>query len=585
MKNKYSDDLRLLKKARHRVNAMLIVSYVFLCVWPGAVYFLLGQPLFSRPDNFHVLYLVSMLVEMVLWMLIFFAISGGQPKTRWLVPAGITAEFAFCVWLVWQAFRQPQFLFVYIVWIILELVKNFYLLWLNGWMKNSWWARIYFDKVVAIPESEREAEEERQKAIARQKRQAHAPKQAASRQAPAPSRQMPQQPSGYVQKQPGQPYPNQNGMAQSGWMTGTPVSNPSGYPQQAWQPSGYPNANGYAPGAQIPQNSYPSQPAAHPYNNGHMAGSFSQGKPAGQNNSWPANQPVPNQQALPAMQNWQTPDFQNASRPGQNPAAGQNSAPSSFGFHPDIQSRQGHRAAGDQVRIPVKAPVDIAGNPHEEAMRRREQEKENRRKLSSRYPRMAIRIAIVVYGELMLFPTLVHIFQNNFVSIDNKSIFAVNLMFTLCILTAVLWTLPVFFLYLKQPGCKKMVWAAGIGQVLIAAFGGWMLSRYGSSETVIYSAKVFTLFLILEVIRYGILVVGVAPAFKLPEIHDSHSGKDIGDEDEEDEMAGYEFELIDEDDPDVQPDGQADDSGEYEDEDSSSPLDEMKDKLTGWLHR
>lgn len=563
MKNNYQDDLRLLKKAKHRVNAMLIVSYVFLCVWPGAVYFLLGQPLFSRPDNFHVLYLVSMLVEMVLWMLIFFAISGGQPKSRILLPVGIAAEFAFCAWLIYQAFLQLQFLFVYIVWIILELVKNFYLLWLNGWLKSSWWARIFFDKVIAIPESEREYDQQRQQAI-RQSQQAA--KQARIQAANRVQTQRSQASPSYTPQQPAQRQVRPN-----------PAANNS---------QNYPGQNPAC------RQANPAQSVRQPQAG--YSGSYGQNQPpmgnanAGNYSSAPYPNQVPNTANRggynPNALYGQGPDFANTSPALANTSNGQ---PAPFAYAPDIQSQQDQSANANPVRIPVKAPVDIAGNPHEEALRRREQEKENRRKLSSRYPRMAIRIAAVVYGELILFPTIVHIFQDNFVSMDGKSVFALNLMFTLCILTAVLWTLPVFFLYLKQPGCKKIVWGAGVGQILIAAFGSWMLSRYGSNEDILYPAKVFTLFLILEVMRYGLLIVGVAPAFKLPEIHDSHSGKDI-DEDEDDEMAGYEFELIDEEDPacfDDVDDGNQD-IGEFDQPEDAqdNPLDAIKDKISGWLH-
>lgn len=111
----YQDDLRLLKKAKRRIQAVLILSYLVICLWPAGMYFLLSQPIFTRPDFFTVLYLLVTLVQMVVWMVIFFAISSGKSWTRHLVLLGCFGEIAFCGWLIYDLTLHPSFIAVYLV--------------------------------------------------------------------------------------------------------------------------------------------------------------------------------------------------------------------------------------------------------------------------------------------------------------------------------------------------------------------------------------------------------------------------------------------------------------------------------------
>ncbi len=183
----------------------------------------------------------------------------------------------------------------------------------------------------------------------------------------------------------------------------------------------------------------------------------------------------------------------------------------------------------------------------------------------------ALHIAICVFGELILFPALVHIFQNHFVSIDNTNVFALNLMFTLSILTAAIWTPVIFFLYLKQPGVKKAIYLSTIVQIVFIGFGGWMLWQFHQSETITYSNKVFLYFIGLELLRYGILFfvpysnkvflyfIGLEllrygilffvlkPAYNLEEIRKNNS--DLGDEFDDlgNPYSNYSFEITEED--------------------------------------
>ena len=211
---------------------------------------------------------------------------------------------------------------------------------------------------------------------------------------------------------------------------------------------------------------------------------------------------------------------------------------------------------------------DIRSNRQREMLTRQEEDQRQRREISSKYPRAAIRMAAGVYGSLILFPIATHILQNSFVSIDNSSVFAVGLMFTLCILTAVVWTFPIFFYYLKYPGAKKCLYAAAAGQLLILAYGLYSLNVYRHGETVAYADNVFLLFAIFEIVRYAVLIIAVFPAFRLPEIQETWSepssrskrfmprSRRRGNEE-----GGMEFELVEEDD---------DDSDEDENEDTSA---------------
>ncbi len=584
MTSQYQDDLRLLKKAKRRIHAVLILSYLVICLWPAGMYFLLSQPIFTRPDFFTVLYLLVTLVQMVVWMVIFFAISGGKPWTRSLVLIGTLCEIAFCGWLIYDLTIHTQFIWVYVVWILLEMVKNFYLLWLYKWLRNSWWAKIYYDHVITLSESERREQERLEKERQAARRQ----KQAAQKQK---ARKQPSQPVYDDYDTGSQRYPNSNPAYGNGQPQGYPSNQmPNGYgqgysnqPSQGYSQgySGYPNhqpAQPYGTQQADPYSQYPAYPQQPASNIPPTGRPLNYDPNTGQYYDPYTGQVVP----LPGNNPYSVPDFQPGSSVSQNSNA--NLPQTHFGSSPDITSRNQapnqrqtanasntrKAAQSAPVRVAVKNPVDIEGNSHEEAATRRAQEKENRRQLSSKYPRTAIRMAIVVYGELILFPLIVHLFQNNFVSIDNTSVFALNLMFTLCILTAAIWTLPIFYLYLKQPGCKKILWFCLVAQIGVMAFGGYMLKGYYDSDTMPYSMKVFTLFLMLEVIRYGLLVVGIFPAFKLPEIKDIHSASD---EDlDADDYANYEFELVDEHDPNEE------DYDQYEDDDyASSEYEEDQD--------
>lgn len=383
--SQYKEDLRILKKAKGRVRNVLLLCAAAVCLYPAAVFMLLEQPLFTRPDFFNLFYLGSMLAQMVIWLLLFYFASTGVPASRAVFRSGVVAELGFAAYLVFDMFRQMNFVVVYLAWLIMLLIKIFFLWRLSTWLYSSYWARIYYDHVLTLP---------------------------ASMKPEAKSRQS-------------------------------------------------------------------QQPAVRPR---------------------PAAQAVVKVEAEP--------DFSS----------------------PKVSAKE---AAAKKVR--------------------------EEKAISARYPRTAIRILVFVLAEMVVFPILVHIFANSFASIDNSSVFADHMEFTYCIITTVLWTLPVFFLYLKSPGCRKIVWFTLLLQILVIAFESWQLFNYTRGQTVIYSARVYLQFAMVELARYAILLIGVAPAFKLPEIQETYDRQSDQEDDSQasDEEIEYEIHMI----PD---DVQANESGDQE---------------------
>ncbi len=52
-------------------------------------------------------------------------------------------------------------------------------------------------------------------------------------------------------------------------------------------------------------------------------------------------------------------------------------------------------------------------------------------------PQLSVRLGIIIYGELILFPILIQIFSNLFASLDMQKVFATKDIFMLCIFVSV----------------------------------------------------------------------------------------------------------------------------------------------------
>lgn len=396
MNRQQQEDLKLLKQSGRHVNQALILTYIGLVLLTGGGCFLLTQPLFAMPEHFLLIYLISMMIELAVWMVEFFYLSSGQKGSRIVYWVLVVCQFLFGGWVFWQMFSQPDSFLIYLVWCVLILASCFYLCWFGGWLRHSWWASIFFDHVLLLDEEDRGYEE----------RQRKKERNSASLSAPAPQSQ-----------------------------TAVPVYG--------------------------------------------------------------------------GMQ--EKPDFS-----------------SSDSITPS-------------VRIKPEAKPDLQMDPVVAARMKAEKEQEEKRRISATYPRMAIRLAVVVYGELVIFPLVVHLFSDFFVSMDNTSTFAQSLMFTVCILTAVVWTIPIFFLYLKQPGVKKALQAGLVLQICVILFEAYSLWNYSQNPDIQYATKVFIYFGVLELVRYLLLFFGARPAFQLPEIREVHQRNDddlqpVDEQVEEDEL-------------------------------------------------
>lgn len=118
-------------------------------------------------------------------------------------------------------------------------------------------------------------------------------------------------------------------------------------------------------------------------------------------------------------------------------------------------------------------------------------------------PQLSVRLGIIIYGELILFPILIQIFSNLFESMDMQKVFATKDIFVLCIFTAFIWTIPLFYMYYNQKATKKIITCCMIGELIrILVYLPSLMKYYNSHE---YSIRVFIFFILIDIIRLLIL--------------------------------------------------------------------------------
>ena len=118
-------------------------------------------------------------------------------------------------------------------------------------------------------------------------------------------------------------------------------------------------------------------------------------------------------------------------------------------------------------------------------------------------PQLSVRLGIIIYGELILFPILIQIFSNLFESMDMQTVFATKDIFVLCIFTAFIWTIPLFYMYYNQKATKKIIACCMIGELIrILVYLPSFMKYYNSHE---YSIRVFIFFILIDIIRLLIL--------------------------------------------------------------------------------
>lgn len=155
------------------------------------------------------------------------------------------------------------------------------------------------------------------------------------------------------------------------------------------------------------------------------------------------------------------------------------------------------------------------------------------------YPQLAIHIAVCVYSELILLPILCEFLHPWLVTTDKNYSFATQVMFSLCIISAIVWTIAVFFLYLRQPSSRAVVGICMGVEAMTAVWTVLKLYSYTQSIDVIYSWYVYAIFAVLDLVRLGILLWAASPVFKVPvpkpDEYDSSFSFPFGKDSDEDE--------------------------------------------------
>ena len=153
------------------------------------------------------------------------------------------------------------------------------------------------------------------------------------------------------------------------------------------------------------------------------------------------------------------------------------------------------------------------------------------------YQKLAVRIGIVVYSSLGLFPILIQIFHSLFASNDYQYIFANHDMFVSCLISAILWTIPVLFMYYEHPRSKQLVKACILGELIRIACYLPTFIGYIRAEDTTYPVRTFIFYIAFDVVRYLLLGMTIRPIFKM----DPPEPKNDDDEyDNDDEYEGAE---------------------------------------------
>lgn len=185
-------------------------------------------------------------------------------------------------------------------------------------------------------------------------------------------------------------------------------------------------------------------------------------------------------------------------------------------FNEDIE----HPEEAEESDLPVipKPPMDFISSKKEKDETNWKTDDIEYMELTSHmsYKQLAIRLGIVIYLSLMVFPIIIQIFSSFFYSYDQVHIFATKDIFVLCIFTAMVWTIPVFYLYYNHPTSKKIVQFCFIAEIGVTVYYLFHFIGYMRNEDVQYSAYIYVAFLALDILRYFLLFVSIRPIFKIP---------------------------------------------------------------------
>lgn len=126
-------------------------------------------------------------------------------------------------------------------------------------------------------------------------------------------------------------------------------------------------------------------------------------------------------------------------------------------------------------------------------------------------PQISLRLGVCIYASLMVFPIIVQIFSSYFSSYDLQTVFATKDIFMLCIFTALIWTISVFYLYYDHPYAKRIVLICLILEAFCTIFYLPKFFGYYFNKDPEYPIRVFILFALVDALRYAALIYAIKP--------------------------------------------------------------------------
>lgn len=174
-----------------------------------------------------------------------------------------------------------------------------------------------------------------------------------------------------------------------------------------------------------------------------------------------------------------------------------------------------------QSAVSQQAKLDQANQQKAEPVKKVKEKKPKEKQMRKtkplkalNYPILAVRLGIVIYGELIVFPILIQLFSDFFISLDGRYLFASRWIFNDCLVSALLWTWSIFFLYLNMKQAKTILGITSLLQVIATAY--FMFNLYtiytGLTE---YPWQVYIYLIILDVIRLAVIFWSFLPIYRL----------------------------------------------------------------------
>lgn len=447
MKSNTQNDAKLIRKARFRVTMAMTGAFILLCAYFIGLYYILNLGIFEKPPGFDMLYMISMVAEILVWLFVFVSMDSGSPKMRYVYYGCEVLEFLWTFYIFYMGYQAATGQLCCFAWGLISLVKIYGLYAFGSWLKNSYWAKIFFDKTIIVFGKE-EAQAQSQQPAQPQ------PVKKSTKNKNKNTPQNYQQTQGHVY--------TQNGRTPSYQSPGTNINNSGyqNYPQQGQSASGM---SPRTPGRQ------PSYQSGTGYASNQQA----------RTNVMPSNAVSQNRQPAYASQ---------AQQPRRGPST-------------------------KEVMNSIKVKVMT-------------------------YPVLAVRLGAVVYGEMILFPIIAELLKSFLMSTNGRYNFVTTGIFTLAIISAAIWTLAIFFLYLKLPASRKIVWVCVAAEIVMNFVYYWFVIRnIQASDQFYYMGYVYVVFWVLDVLRYPLIVWALLPLWRIPVPRADESA--LADNDETEEEAEH----------------------------------------------